>query len=156
MHFATRRVRLAIMMVGLCLFSVVGGNATADEYQAQTPVGRMMQGLNPQNWKMPSFRSLLPGQSEKDRIVTKKDSLVTEVKNTAQRSWTRTKTTLNPMKLIPVGFRTPSADSAPAPTTESSGPGFFGSLFGGKSEPAAEVQPETTVNDFLRQTKPIR
>lgn len=116
------------------------------------PLTSLMQGLNPANWKMPKLKmptmdKFLPTKSEKDRVITKKDGLVQEVSKTAKKSWQRTKDTLNPMKLIPVGFRQ-NQQTTPAPKKEG---GFFSGLFGPKEEAA----PTSSVTDFLKQD-PIR
>ena len=131
----------------------------ADEYAPQTPVGRMMQGLNPANWKMPQFKmptikSIMPGQEDKDRIIQRKNGLVDEVKGTAMRSWAKTKETLNPMRLIPSSFMGGSNDGQ-QPVKQTGG--FFSNLLGGGSSNLAEpsaVQPASGVNDFLNMSKP--
>jgi hypothetical protein len=113
----------------------------------------MMDGLNPANWRMPPFKmptmgSLLPTREEKDRVITKKDSLVTEVSDTAKKSWTRTKNALNPMKLIPAGFRQ-NSQTKPAEKK----PGFFSSLLA--PFPKKKTEPAPTVTDWLKQ-EPVR
>ena len=104
--------------------------------------------LNPANWKLPSWRSILPQQEEQQRVVAKKDSLFTEVKTTMSNSWQRTKSVfnpakLNPMRSIPASSRTPSA-------TPAAKPNFFQSLF---SAPEPEPQKFESVGDFLKQDR---
>ena len=45
------------------------------------------------------------GQQADNKLPIVIDSLVSEVSTTAKKSWTRTKEALNPMRLIPAGFR---------------------------------------------------
>lgn len=121
------------------------------------PVTRMLSGLNPANWTMPkmslpSMDRFLPTKQEKDRVITKKNGFVDEVSNTAKSSWRRTKETLNPMRLIPAGFRQ-DGQTAPAPQPKKQG-GFFSSLFSPFPEPE-EDDITSSVNDFLKQD-PIR
>lgn len=123
--------------------------AFADELVPPTPMQRIAHGLNPANWTMPDFRSLLPGQDEKARIKKKKDGLFTEVSETASNSWTKTKEMFNPQKLnparmFPASARTPSSNEA------ANKPGFFQSLFA----PKPAEKEVSTVNDFLRQSRP--
>ena len=103
---------LSTRVITLCLavlfgISVVSGDSPSVQDPAATsPISRVAQGLNPANWKMPQFnvpdfRSLLPGQQDKDRIIKKKDNLIDDVSKTASNSWQKTKTALNPMKLAP-------------------------------------------------------
>ncbi|TWU02418.1 hypothetical protein [Stieleria varia] len=126
-----------------------GGDSadTSDTMQTEDtgpgPLSQLASGLNPMNWKMPSFGKLLPSKDEKERVVKQKDSLVTEVSNTAKRSWKRTKETLNPMRIIPAGFR---GDSTPAPAEKKEG-GFFSSFM----KPAEEEKTPATPIGFLRQ-----
>lgn len=121
------------------------------------PMTRMLSGMNPANWtmpklKMPTMSTFLPTKQEKDRVITKKNGLVAEVSDTAKKSWQRTKDTLNPMRLIPAGFKQ-NAQTAPA-TPEAQQGGFFSSLFAPfpKSDDA-DTKP--SVNDFLKQ-QPVR
>lgn len=145
-----------ILLASLTLLSVA--NATAQEPAMDpqlpgNPLTRMMSGMNPANWtmpklKMPSMSRFLPTKQEQDRVITKKDSLVTEVSNTAKKSWQRTKDTLNPMRLIPAGFKQ-GAETTPAPPAKQE-PGFFSRLFSPFPEPA-EQSASSTVTDFLKQ-----
>ena len=133
---------------------------SADSPVAEGPFTRMAKGLNPANWtmpkfempsfnapRMPSFKTMLPGQEEKRRIVKKKDGLVDEVSKTASNSWDRTKDAFNPMKLA--SWRPFSGDETAARPAEPKSPGFFSSLF---QAPPPQEQP-TTVTDFLGQNK---
>ncbi len=120
----------------------------------QTPVGRVVSGLNPMNWKMPQmpkFGQMLPTKAEKTRINDRKDGLMAEVKQTATRSWTKTKDVLNPKRLLPSNmFGTgPQPQQTASKKTET--PGFFGSLF----TPEPEVRQVSSVNEFLSQERPI-
>ncbi len=127
------------------------GQCRADEATPTTPFGRMVHGLNPANWKMPTFSGLLPQQEEKARLTKKKDSLVDEVGQTASNSWNRTKTALNPQRLNPVRFFTASAATPATPTQQEQKPGFFSSLF---SPSAPPEKTSTTTSDFLSQPRP--
>lgn len=120
---------------------------------APSAMGDFLRGLNPANWKMPSFGALLPGEDEQDRIVEKKDSLFTEVRKSASNSWQRTKNAFAPItKLNPVPAMMAS-DRKPVESPKAKKPGFFKSLF---SLPKANDGPATTTTDFLRQDRPGR
>jgi hypothetical protein len=123
--------------------------ARADELVPPTPMQRIVNGLNPANWRMPDFRSLLPGQEEKVRIKKKKDGLFTEVSDTAANSWAKTKEMFNPQKLNPARMF-PASARTPSSREDANKPGFFQSLFS-PQPPEKEV---TTVNDFLKQSRP--
>lgn len=143
--------RIAIVVAAVTLLeSVDGSRAVADDVIQPSPMAQMLSGLNPANWKMPNFKSLLPGKEEKTRIKQKKDGLLSEVTQTASSSWTKTKQVFNPQKLNPINYfpasaRTPSSNQ-PEPQ-----PGFFRSMFFPPSEPVKENE---TVTDFLRQSRP--
>ena len=153
-HFV---VAVAFLLILVSTFTSTP--ACAEEYAPQTPVGRMMQGLNPANWKMPEFKmptiqNLMPGQDDKDRIIERKNGLVDEVKGTAMRSWTKTKETLNPMRFLSGGLMGGTSDGQ-QPVQQTGG--FFSNLLSGGSQAVAEpsaVQPASGVNDFLNMTKP--
>ena len=159
MRFVTPQSRSIVLAASLAVAAVVCmpaalSQTTAQEYEPQTPVGRMMKGLNPANWKMPTMKTFMPGQEDKDRIIQRKDGLMTDVKETAARSWTKTKQTLNPMRLIPTGLFSGGDQSATETSQGVEKAGFFGSLLG---TPKSEVQQTSgTVDDFLRQNKPVR
>ena len=155
MRFVTPNSRNVIVALSLVMAMIAAApNATADEYQPQTPVGRMMKGLNPANWKMPTMKTFLPAKEDKDRIIKRKDGLMTDVKQTAARSWTKTKETLNPMRLIPTGLFAGSGASTERASEPVQKAGFFNSLMGNNQ--ADVQQTSTTVNDFLRQNKPVQ
>jgi hypothetical protein len=136
--------------------------AAADAQQPETdaplpgnPLTRMMTGLNPANWnmpklKMPTMATFLPSKQEKERVITKKDSLVDEVSNTAKQSWKRTKDTLNPMRLLPAGFK----QTSPTKTAPKKQGGFFSSLFA-PFPPDSDRSDKPSVNDWLKQD-PVR
>ena len=129
------------------------GQDIAGKSPGVNPFGQMMSGLNPANWKMPqlkmpSMSGILPTKNEKDRVIKKKNGLVEEVSNTAKQSWQRTKNTLNPMRLIPTGFKQ-NQQTTPAPKKEG---GFFSNLFSPK--PAAK-ESNQSVTDWLKQD-PVR
>lgn len=109
-----------------------------------------MSKLNPMNWKVPSFRlpNFLVHNDDQERIVERKNGLVSDVKSTASRSWQRTKETFNPARLNPMNlFAGTSTDS----TTEKK-PGFFSSLL--SPAPAEPEERVATVNDWLGQERP--
>ncbi len=140
--------------------SPIGGNTEPPEpYEPQTTLGRMAKGLNPSNWKLPKFKlptlgGLMPGQDEKDAITKRKDSLVSEVKQSAKRSWTRTKDAFNPMKLIPAGFRQPSDSQSGQAAPSGQANSFFGSFLKPSEQQAGSAS--EGVNDFLRNNRPLR
>jgi hypothetical protein len=146
-----------IVVVALSLFVAVIAAAptlSGDEYQPQTPVGRMMKGLNPANWKMPTLKTFMPGQDDKDRIIKRKDGLVTDVKQTASRSWAKTKETFNPMRLIPGGLFAGDSQAAPKSSEPVQKAGFFSSLMGNAQTDVEQTS--GSVNDFLNQNRPMR
>lgn len=131
--------------------------ATAQSSSQPGPVGSMFQKMNPMNWKMPamkapSFRlpNFMVQQNDQERIVERKNTLVTDVKSTASRSWQRTKETLNPARLNPMNLFAGPSTNAPPPRNDSS-PGFFKSMFTSPPEPEERV---ANVNDFLNQQRP--
>ncbi|WDQ16028.1 hypothetical protein [Rhodopirellula sp. P2] len=152
------------LTVCVCLF--VGSQflvATSASAQDAEPgaFSKMAQTLNPANWKMPSmpkapsFRmpSFLVPDDDQNRIVERKDGLMTDVKNTASASWQRTKETFNPARLNPMNMFAGAGTQSTA-TEKSDSPGFFSSMFGA---PKAETGPEervANVNDFLGQQRP--
>ncbi|QDT08685.1 hypothetical protein [Planctomycetes bacterium K23_9] len=160
MRFVTPKKRFVIVALSLVLAAIATAPAAnADEYQPQTPVGRMMQGLNPANWKMPGLTTFMPAKEDKDRIIKRKDGLVSDVKETATRSWTKTKETLNPMRLLPTSLfgstATPASTTADAPAgTPIQKAGFFSSLMGNSEKEVQQTS--SSVDDFLRQNKPVR
>ena len=149
---------VAAMMLA-SLTDVSAQDSATDPQLPGNPLTRMMSGLNPMNWqmpklKMPTMSTFLPSKDEKERVITKKDSLVDEVSMTAKKSWQRTKDTLNPMRLIPAGFRQDSQTTpAPATATKQQG-GFFSNLFSPFPKSADEDATQS-VNDFLKQ-EPVR
>lgn len=145
------RIAFAALFAVITAMTVTSGNTMAQDAQPTTPFGQMASKLNPANWKMPNFRGLLPGQDETTRIKTRKDGLVTEVKQSASNSWKKTKEVFNPQKLNPANyFSTASARIDEEPVGETK-PGFFSSLF----MPKEPVQEKTsTVQDFLKQERP--
>ncbi|MEM6469206.1 MAG: hypothetical protein AAF802_06520 [Planctomycetota bacterium] len=121
----------------------------AEPLPAPSPMTKMMSGLNPANWKMPKLPSMsrfLPTKAEKERVIKKKNGLVDEVSTTAKKSWQRTKDTLNPMKLIPAGFRKDGTQAASKPKSEG---GFFRNLFA--PFPKEPEMPTNSVTDWLKQ-----
>ena len=123
--------------------------ASADTVIGPSPMTRLVNGLNPANWKMPDFRSILPGQEEKTRIKKKKDGLMSEVTTTASNTWTKTKEVFDPQKLNPARMF-PASARTPSKREESTKPGFFRSLF----TPDPPEKDVSTVTDFLRQSRP--
>ena len=146
----TRLNSVVGLTAALFLAWAVGSTtASADTLVEPSPMGRLVSGLNPANWTMPNFRSILPGQEEKARIKKKKDGLFTEVSGTAANSWAKTKEIFNPQKLNPARMF-PASARTPSSREDSKEPGFFQSLFS-PQPPEREV---TTVNDFLKQSRP--
>lgn len=122
---------------------------------SSTPTfGEMAAKLNPANWKMPAmkmpkFGDLLPGQDDRTRIVKKKDNLLTDVTDTAKRSWRKTKQTLDPGRLNPMKlFAGPSATGGA--TAKPKQPGFFQSLF---AAPESTERVARTPSEFVGQQR---
>jgi hypothetical protein len=139
-----RPASLLALGISLCLLSG-SQHLSADETVQPTPFGQMINRLNPANWKMPNFRSMLPQTEEKARIKKKRESLVDEVGKTASSSWTRTTEALNPARFFTTSAKTPAT---PNPTAKK--PGFFQSLFA----PAVPPDENATVSGFLKQSRP--
>lgn len=126
-------------------------NASAQDPAQPSAFGQLARNLNPMNWKMPNFGSLLPGNDEKARIKKKKDGLFDEVGKTASNSWSKTKAALDPQKLNPVNYL-PASSRTPSPKKpEQTKPGFFRSLFAPSAEPERQ---DGTVTGFLSQPRP--
>jgi len=147
------RSLIAATLVMLAFGSPASAQPSVDGTGSQPgPFGQMMQGLNPANWRMPEFKlpkmsNFLPTPKEKKRVIEKKDGFVDEVSKTAKNSWRRTKETLNPMRLMPAGFKQ-NRQTQPAPKKQG---GFFSGLFGPRESP----QKSSTPSEFLKQD-PVR
>ena len=139
-----RPASLLALGISLCLWSGAQ-QLSAEEAVQPTTFGQFFNSLNPANWKMPNFRSLLPQTEEKARIKKKREGLVEEVGKTASSSWTRTRDALNPAK-----FFTTSAKSPAQSTPPSDEPGFLQSLFA----PPVPPDENETVSGFLKQSRP--
>ena len=144
----TRMKSLVGLTAAVALALAVSQNAMADEVVKESPMATFARNLNPANWKMPNFRTLLPGQDEKARITKKKDGLVSEVSQTASNSWNKTKQMFSPERMNPARMFTASART-PSTKEKSDKPGFFRSLFA-----PPEPEPSSTVTEFLRQSRP--
>jgi hypothetical protein len=115
----------------------------------------MVHNMNPANWtmpqwKMPNFRSILPGQEEKTRVVKKKDGLLSETKAVATNSWNKTKEVMDPQKLNPARLFRPASSTTPSKSSEPEQPGFFSRLF----TPAPEESKPKSPNEFLKGDRP--
>ncbi|MEM6689678.1 MAG: hypothetical protein AAF664_09640 [Planctomycetota bacterium] len=111
--------------------------------------------FNPTNWKLPQFKlpslaNLLPQKSEKERVIRKKDGLVSEVRSTAGNTWKRTREALDPAKLNPARFFTASNRQQSDRKPESSKPNFFKALF---APPEPEAPRISTPAEFLKQER---
>lgn len=152
---ASERFRLVCLLGGFCCLTLASiRNAGGQEIEPPSAMQRFATRINPMNWTMPNFRSIMPSQDEKDRVDEKKDSLLDEISATASRSWTKTKEVFdpsryNPKKIFPASSRTPSSRS-PYGRPKDEDRGFWSSLFA----PDPPSKPITDVNDFLRQSKP--
>ncbi|MCM2370046.1 hypothetical protein [Aporhodopirellula aestuarii] len=139
----SRLIAAILVALGISLINV--GPASAQDSQ---PSG--FQKLNPMNWRMPSFRlpNFLVPNSDQERIVERKEGLVSDIKGTASRSWQRTKETFNPARLNPMNMFAGASDTAETKKE----PGFFSSLLSpAPREPEERV---ATVNDWLDQERP--
>jgi hypothetical protein len=136
-----------LLIVTLVAIFVLGHASTAT---AQKPAPKGVQKLNPMNWRIPSFRlpNFMVAHDEQERIVERKNGLVTDVKSTASRSWTRTKQVFNPARLNPMNLFAGSA----TPDSGEKKPGFFSSMFA--APPAEPEERVATVNEWLGQERP--
>lgn len=153
MKTTTKRIAIVAFTIAT-IFSINLSTASADTTVEPSPLGQVVNGLNPANWKMPewkmpSLKGLLPNQEEKARITKKKDGLFSEVGKTVSNRWAKTKETFSPDKLNPVNFFQASARTNVTPAKKE--PGFFSSLFSPGQE---DVKSDTTVSDFLGQSRP--
>jgi hypothetical protein len=98
------------------------------------------QWYNPADWSWPS----MPWSSEPARIKKKSPGVMTQMNQSAKRSWTKTKEVLDPSRMF-VSDPKPSASKQ----AKKSEPGFWDSLFG-----AEEVKEDNSVNSFLRAPMP--
>lgn len=98
--------------------------------------------FKPPAWNMPT----MPWSKAKAPARKKSPGMMNQISKSAQQSWSKTKKTLNPARMMP-------AESKPTSTSTSkrSEDGFFSGLFGGEKKPEKDVK---TVNDFLSQPKP--
>lgn len=101
---------------------------------------------------MPSINQVMPTMEEKKRITKRKNSLVTEVSQTASKSWNKTKEILNPKRLLPSTVFGGTDRTPEQPDKKVRQVGFFESLL--RPMPPKQ-QTNTSVNDFLKQQKPI-
>lgn len=144
--------RALLAWVLLLGFTLAWAEPTVAQTTQPSAASAVAEKINPMNWRMPSFRlpNFLVRDEEQERIVKRKNGLVTDIKDTASRSWQRTKETFNPARLNPMNLF-----AGPTPTQPGDGekkPGFFSSLL----SPAAP-QPEervATVNEWLGQERP--
>lgn len=136
-----RWLAIAALAVALGSFSPAPSHAQES--------GGFAKGLNPMNWKMPefkmpSFKTMMPGAQEQDRIIEKKDGLMSEIGKSASNSWQRTKKSLNPMNVLPIG------NKSNVQTMEKKEPGFFSRFF----SPPAKKGDSGTMTDFLKLDRP--
>jgi len=144
------RFWIPVVAVALCFAapSLVCGQDSTAPGTAKTVASK----LNPMNWTMPKAKFRLPSflvpHNDQNRIVERKDGLVSDVKKTAASSWQRTKEIFNPARLNPMRLFT-----APAPEpSRTESPGFFkGLLSPAASEPEERI---ANVNDFLSLERP--
>ncbi len=138
----------AIALLTVCVSLATTGSVVAQEPGTTQP--SIATKLNPMNWKMPAFHmpEFLVPKNDQERIVERKDTLVSDIKTTTSQSWQRTKTTFSPARLNPMNLFSGST-TQPGHQTK---PGFFSSLFSpAESKPEARV---ATVNEFLNQDRP--
>lgn len=140
---------IVVSIVFVCGSWLISESASAQQTAGGEP-STFTEKINPMNWRVPSFRlpDFLVRHDEQERIVERKNGLVTDIKGTASRSWQRTKETFNPARLNPMNL---FAGPAPQPQAEKK-PGFFSSLLGpAKPEPEERI---ATVNEWLGQERP--
>lgn len=102
--------------------------------------GQWLDTINPTKWDWPS----MPWSQEPPRIQKKSEGVVSNLNQSAKKSWSKTKSVLNPSRLF-------INDDKPKPAKQKdSSTGFFSGLFAPKEEPK-EVN---TVNDFLSLPHP--
>lgn len=145
--------RLCFGLISFVAFTLVLGEPVAAQQQQPSAFSKVVQKANPANWKIPSFRlpNFLVPHDEQDRIVTRKNGLFQDVKDTTSRSWQRTKQTFNPARLNPMNLFAGPSGGTTTPN-DADKPGFFSSLLSAPApEPAERV---ASVNEFLGQQRP--
>ena len=152
---------LALVVSALVVSALTAGSACAQDHTisdqapatfGETPMGRVVHGLNPMNWKMPkvpTFQQVMPSKEDKTRITKKKNNLMTDMKQTASKSWNKTKDVLNPKRLLPTNLFAAKPE-ATQPQRDVKQVGFFESLL--RPQPPQKTD---SVNDFLKQKRPI-
>lgn len=164
-HLLACKFIIVALFAGIVMCDVQRASAQSAVTPPTTPVSeqqpgmmtRFAQTLNPVNWKVPGGGFRLPNfmvaRQDQDRIIERKDGLMSDVRGTASRSWARTKEVFNPARLNPMNMLAGPQDPAQntsAPKSES--PGFFRSLF---SPPASQPEERVAgVNDFLGLQRP--
>jgi hypothetical protein len=148
MNKFVRPASLLALGISWCLWSG-SQQLCAEETVQPTTIGQFFNSLNPANWKLPNFRSLLPQTEEKARIKKKRESLVDEVGKTASSSWTRTRDALNPANFFTASAKSPAPSPAPSAPSRNK-PGFLQSLFA----PPVPPDENETVSGFLKQSRP--
>jgi len=105
--------------------------------------------------KAPAFRmpSFLVPNDDQERIVERKNGLMTDVKTTASKSWQRTKETFNPARLNPMNMFAGTGTETKS-TSQSDSPGFFSSMFGAPQAASGPEERVANVNDFLELERP--
>jgi len=136
-----------LFVVALAVFLLAPVGSVSAQQSGESPTSGIAQKINPANWKMPSFRlpNFLVRHDEQERIVERKDGLVSDIKGTASRSWQRTKKTFNPARLNPMNL---FAGPTTGPDQEKK-PGFFSSLL----TPPQPEERVATVNEWLGQDR---
>ena len=141
------RTILALAVLGMIV--ITPENARSEEKMPPSTMQRFARGMNPMTWTMPDFGALMPSQDQPKKTKPKKPSFFSQVSDSASGGWSKTKSFFNPKKLHPSRIF-PASTRSNQVRSEPKEPGFWGSLF--SSEP--ERQEISTVNDFLRQSRP--
>lgn len=160
MHLGTKRLVLAAVTVALC---GCGHELRADSPFEQNRLARLAGRLNPMTWELPEFRppgwdvpsfdNVLPGHGDHQRVIKKKHGLLSEVSQTAKKTWWRTRATLHPRNLDPANLFADSAESRDDATPPDRSPGFLRSLFGSPDQPDKRV---ASIDDFMSRPRPRR
>ena len=149
------RIAMLAVLTALSYSTALGQETDTDPELPGNGFTQMVSGLNPANWRMPQFKmptwdGILPTKEEKSRVITKKNSFVDEVSTTAKKSWHRTKSTLNPKRFMPAGFKQNTSTQP-----ERKEPGFFSRLFAPYPESPEPEMDTKSVTDWLKQD-PVR
>ena len=121
----------------------------AQEAAAPSRLERFTNGLNPLNWRVPSFRTATSNQDKLPASRASEPSFFDQVSAGASKGWGKTKEILNPARYNPMKLF-PDAGRSKSHRVDRDEPGFWRSWW----TPEPRPREVNSVNDFLRQDRP--